>query len=206
MDYRFEHTRAQRLADLAGVLHDLELTIQACDEFLGNPTVGSVGAILVSRSIATFAIVTYCRTMAKGVRSGISQAQLDLVSPRLRQRHEHLKNVRDKFIAHSVNHFEENFVEVELEKSDSGVIKLAKLGTDHSRHATFSSADLADLKELAEALLEVINEEYDAEFDLVWDYLESLTPADLQAALKAPTDTGWKSSDTPRKRFGRGSS
>lgn len=206
MNYRFERADAQRLADLAGVLHDLELSIQACDEFLSNPVVGSVRAILISRSLATFAIVTYCRTMASGVRSGISTEQLALLPSHLQQRHDYLKGIRDKFIAHSVNHFEENFVEVELEKSDSGLVKVSSLSTDHTRHATFSNADMIGLRELAEALLEVMNTEYDAEFDRVWDTLESLAPAELLAVLTAPSGRGYKPPHTPRKRFDQHSS
>lgn len=206
MNYRFERADAQRLADLAGVLHDLELSIQACDEFLSSPAVGSVRAILISRSLATFAIVTYCRTMASGVRSGISASQLALLPSHLQQRHDCLKGIRDKFIAHSVNHFEENFVEVDLEKSDSGSVKLSSLSTDHTRHAIFSCTDMIGLKELAEALLEVMNTEYDAEFDRVWDTLDSLEPAELLAVLTAPSDRGYKPPQAPRKRFGQYSS
>jgi hypothetical protein len=198
--FRLEHPIAQRLADLAGVEHDLKLSIRACERFLSGPTVGSEDAILTSRSLATFAIITYCRTISSGVRSGISESCVAALPQRLREAHETFKNIRDKFVAHSVNHFEENSVQIGLDHSGS---KVATVGTLHSRTATFSIEQISDLKSLAEALLEMVNSEYDAECDRVWDFLAPMQPAELQSVLITPSDTPRPSKPphTARKRF-----
>lgn len=195
---RLEHPVAQRLADLAGVRHDLELAIRACDRFLSSPTVGSEDAVLVSRSLATFAIITYCRTISSGVRSGISEVNLAELPPHHREAHDTFKHTRDKFVAHSVNHFEENAVEIGLDQPESGTPKVATVGTSHTRLATFSKEQIAELQALAEALLAITESEYDSELDRVWDFLDSLPPSTLQSTLVTANRSSSKPAHTRR--------
>jgi hypothetical protein len=199
---QLEHPIAQRLADLAGVRYDLELVTRACDHFLANQTVGSEEAILLSRSLATFAIVTYCRTIASGVRSGVSESHLAALAKRLQNSHETFKAIRDKFVAHSVNYFEENAVQVGLEYSESGTIKVVTVGTLHSRAATFSKEQIGELKELADAVQAVVALEYRSEKDRVWDFLESLPPSELQSTLTTRSRKSFKAPHQARKRLG----
>lgn len=199
---QLEHPIAQRLADLAGVKYDLELVTRACDHFLANPTVGSEEAILLSRSLATFAIVTYCRTISSGVRSGVSESHLAALPERLQTSHQTFKAIRDKFVAHSANYFEENTVQVGLEYSESGAVKVATVGTHHSRAATFSKEQIGDLRELANAVQAVVALEYRSEKDRIWDFLESLPLAELQSTLKTPPKKSFKTPHQTRKRLG----
>jgi hypothetical protein len=203
-ELQLEHPAAQRLADLAGVLGDLQLVIRACDRFLSIPKVGSETAILDSRSLATFAIVTYCRTMTTGVRSGISQSNLSLLPERLQASHAKFKDIRDKFVAHSVNYSEENAVQVKLDDSDPNNPQITSIGTIHSRVATFSNEDLLELRELATTMLQAIDAEYDKESDKVWEFLEQLPPTELQRVLKLPPRSTYRPHSAARRRFSGG--
>lgn len=121
----FRHPIAKRYADLAGVQRDLELTADACLFFASRPSVGSDENIQVSRAIGTFAIVTYGRTFGSNVRAGIERAVIDDLPDDLQKVHREVKDMRDKFVAHSVNFDEDNVVNVKVQTDDSGPASLS---------------------------------------------------------------------------------
>lgn len=191
-DFGFEHPKAQRLADLAGIMRDLELSVEACELFLRSPSVGSRDAILSSKAIGAFAILTYFRTFSTGVRSGIARQAVDRLAPHLQSVHTKLKAVRDQYLAHSVNQQEVNSVGVVLQSDNS----LHAIGTVHSRPAAFSCEDIRDLRELAQALMVHMDEEYGLEFNALWDFLVSL-PVEgrlklLQAKPGSSVNLDWR--------------
>lgn len=167
-----KHSKVQRLADLAGIMNDLRLTVRACDLFLADPNIGSEETILKSKAIGSFAILTYFRTLANGVRTGITTEQLSRLPQEHINTHSYLKNVRDKYLAHSVNNQEENLVEVTFTEDRS---LIEELSTSHTRPATFKTEDISSLRALTEALMEIADEEWESEFDLAWDFVESMT-------------------------------
>lgn len=181
--FHLEHPIAQRLADLAGIANDLRLVIRSADIFLSSPTIGSEEAIVASKGIASFALITYFRTLGTGVRSGITIQQVRNLPDNLRAAHSRLKKVRDGYVAHSLNSLERNVVEVTIASDGIGI---ESLGTAHSRPATFSSEDMLALKALAEALSTVVEEESDIEWNRVWDFIESMPIHERGNALSAP--------------------
>lgn len=94
-DLVIKHREAQRLADLAGVLGDLTLTMRTCDLFLGSPNVGSDEAILRSKALASFAIITYFRTVAQNCRTGVTSEQISRLAPHQQAAHQKFKAIRD---------------------------------------------------------------------------------------------------------------
>lgn len=185
-ELELRHPIAQRLADLAGIEHDLELCIRACNKFISEKSTGSEDAILTSRSIATFAIISYFRTISTGVRSGISESHIKLLPEHLRIQHDVFKSIRDKFVAHSINQFEENSVQIGLVR-ESEARRIDTISTIHSRTATFSKVQISELMSLAQALIQIVGEEYDSESNRVWKFLESLPAATLDSILRSPT-------------------
>lgn len=181
--FHLEHPIAQRLADLAGISNDLRLVVRSADLCLSTPTVGSEAAIIGSKGIASFALITYFRTLGTGVRSGISIDQVRKLPPNLLVTHNRLKEVRDGYVAHSLNSLERNVVEVTIANDGIGI---ESLGTSHSRPGTFSSDDMLALKTLAEALTSIVDEESDTEFDRVWDFIESMPAHERSKVLSAP--------------------
>lgn len=183
LKFQVEHPVAQRLADLSGIANDLRLAIRAADVFLLSSTVGSEAEIISSKSLASFAIITYFRTLATGVRTGVRLDQIQKLSPALQRTHHRLKTVRDGYIAHSLNSLERNIVEVELSPEGAAI---ETLSTTHSRPGTFSREDVLALKELAEALLELVDQEFDTEFDQVWEFLEAMPLQERSKILSVP--------------------
>ena len=100
---------AIRLADLSGILWDLQRTRQFAEtlavEFTANKTNWEIVEPL---SIA--ATVMYSRPFVSGVRCHLGEQDLKILSSEQRAAHDYLRAYRDKHIAHSVNAFEENNV------------------------------------------------------------------------------------------------
>lgn len=173
--YQVDHPEAQRLADVAGIKQDLKEVVKSAELFLSSPNDGSETAILTSNAIATFAIVTYFRTLASAVRSGVSIDQIRRLPAELQRVHERMKSIRDHYLAHSINNQEENAVEVTF---DTNGMSIKTLGTSHSRPATFSYSEISSLKKLAKNLISILEEEYRCELDRVWEFVESLPESD----------------------------
>jgi hypothetical protein len=182
-----EHPIAQRLADLAGIEHDLTIVMRTCDLFLGSPSVGSEEAVVRSNAIGAFAIITYFRTLANGVRGGVTAAQLEILPQSLKESHAQLKNVRDHYLAHSINRQEINVVEICFKEDGKSI---DSLGTNHSRPATFSNSEIASLKSLAESVQQIISAEYSQELDKVWDFIEGLSEGERSAVLREHKTAG----------------
>jgi hypothetical protein len=183
IDRLLEHPIAQRLADLAGIKHDLELVVRACDLFASQSQIGSDEAILQAKAVGTFCIINYFRTLPNSFRSGIPRKMIDDLPPILRNLHDDLKETRDYYVAHSINMQELNRVTVSLNADGT----LNTIGTSHQRPANFSYQQIRDLRELASTLGELIDGEWDVEFGKVWDFLENLSRAGRQEVLSANT-------------------
>lgn len=196
-----DHAIAQRLADLAGIEHDLTIVMRTCDLFLRSPSVGAEDALVGSNAIAAFAIITYFRTLSSGVRGGVTSAQIDSLPRSLREAHLRLRNVRDRYLAHSVNQQEANIVTVSL--NDDGPT-ISSVGTEHSRPATFSNSDVILLRSLAEAVKSIVDRERSRELDSVWDFVAGLTNSERESVLREYMAPGlyWDWNRT-RRRLGQ---
>lgn len=197
--FHLEHPIAQRLADLSGIANDLRLTVRAADLFLSLPTVGSEEAIVGSKGLASFAIITYFRTLATGVRSGVNLSQIEKLPPAMQRSHHELKAIRDGYVAHSKSGLERTVVEVVLTEDGTGI---HTLGTMHSRPGTFSKEHILSLRALAEALHSLVDEEYDLEFNRVWDFLENMPANERSRILTPPEPYGAPSPQKKRHRLG----
>lgn len=180
--YILDSKRSQRLADLMGIEEDLERVIAACNKFLSRQVSGSKELILQSNAMATFALISYVRTLPNGSRSGISASAIDLLPEALKNSHNRLKKIRDEFVAHSVNRQEDNYTRVEVDLATGNITGLESV---HERDAHFSKSEMLALRELAEVLLVVTSREYDKEYDSVLAYIRSLPTDEI---LKLPTE------------------
>ena len=154
---------AKRYADLTGVLTDLRDVKSLCERFLkqfdssADPDWADLEVLCVA------AIIRYGRTFPSGVRKGIDHQLTTKLAEDDLAAHEFFKNSRDKWIAHSVNPFEENQLIVWLRPRELpgspvvGVaiqqIRITSLGPPDMNRLLSLSSTLAKLVE-AELLLE----------------------------------------------------
>ena len=201
----FENKEAQRLADLNGVVSDLELVVSICDQFLRIDHTSSSESLLLSQSLFIAAVVTYGRTQGTGVRSGVTLQQIERMPEALREFHKYFKDIRDKFVAHSANAFEENHVKLYLMPEERGERSVSSIGLGHARVATLSYEDMENLKDLGVAVLAIVNDEMNIELERLLQFAQSLPVEDFYNAPEPrPFSGGNASPAKARKRLGEG--
>ena len=160
---------AQRLADLTSVLHDLETVSTHCDLFLRRKLseIADIGEMYAHAALGITALMSYGRTIESRVREGIS---LDILSKAgakegsdLWKIHQHSKNLRDKWIAHSVNPFENYRVRAHLAPEELGARNITSISVHGHRVTSTSGREMAELRQLAIALIKVVAQEIEEE-------------------------------------------
>ncbi len=142
---------AECLADLAGISRDLETTIAFCD-ILTELLETRQGNQVLLEAVFAAALVRYIRPFSKGVRAKIPDCILSSLPPDLSKFHELVKNLRDKYIAHSVNAFEENQVVAYLRAEEGGPPRVDSISVQETRLNCLAQGDIKKLKELCNAV------------------------------------------------------
>jgi hypothetical protein len=201
----FENKEAQRLADLNGITYDLHLVGSICDQFLQIENNFSTESSLISQCLFISAVVTYGRTLNSGVRSGVTRQQIEQLPIELQEQHQYFKDIRDKFIAHSVNAFEENCVKIYLTPEERGERSVSSIGLGHSRVIALSHQDMQSLKNLAAIVLAIVKYEMKYEEDRLLQFARSLPVDDFYNAPEPTAFYGGNSSPgNVRKKPGEG--
>jgi hypothetical protein len=123
--YDFCVPEAQRLADLAGIRMDLESAIEYCDLHIEiDPTEAAISPRErlrrehTRRALCRAFLVMYGRSWGwgSGVRAGLDDSYRKRLSHGALQLHATVKDLRDKWVAHAVNHFDDVRVGVDVEQ------------------------------------------------------------------------------------------
>jgi hypothetical protein len=117
---------SQRLADLCGALNDLNEAIRYCDLHIEiDPTEGGISIEEMLRrdhtrnALCRAAFTSYGRCFGTGVRASLDSDLVKRLPAHLQDRHAQVKNLRDKWVAHSVNSFED--VRIRIDATQTGV-------------------------------------------------------------------------------------
>lgn len=199
----FQVPEAQRLADLTGVATDLDMTMEICQTYLEFEEQKVRSDLWKKLSLSMTAVVMYVRTSTSGVRAGVTADQLQALPDHLREFHSYIKNLRDKWVAHSVNALEETNVVVCPTPKEKGVREITQVTTQHRFTCTLSFKEASLLIELSQALKTIIDAEIEAEKARLLEFARSL-----------PVDTFYDEPDryklkrvasgpgAPRQRYG----
>lgn len=100
---------AEVLADLYSVQYDLEIATHL------SKVSREMGATrphdsLAVEGLVTAALIRYCRCFSTNVRLGLRRVDIESLDAETLANHDYFKDLRDKFVAHSANPFEENWV------------------------------------------------------------------------------------------------
>ena len=133
-------------------------------------------------ALCVAAVISYGRTIATGVRSGVTLEQIGRLPEHLQEAHRYFKDYRDKFAAHSVNAFEENSVKVYLVPEERGPRAVSSISTQHSRVQMLSPYDMTGLRDLAKALFKIVSADAELERQAVLSHAQSLPIDSLYAA------------------------
>lgn len=103
-----KHKEAAVLADLYSINYDLGLATHLAKA--ARKAAANGEDTIVVEGIITASLIRYFRCFATNVRLGLVRSDLAELNDKLLKQHDYFKHLRDKFVAHSVNPFEENWV------------------------------------------------------------------------------------------------
>jgi hypothetical protein len=149
------------LADLNGMMIDLQNTIDFCNDLQKLYRAGNYGVTLVD-ALSTAILVRYCRSFVSGVRLNIKHDEVKTLSSEEIDAHKIYMSLRNKHIAHSVNDLEENkvvayYIEERPEEGFNGI------SVQHGRVISLSSQDLDTIVSLCGKFIEYIDAEMKVE-------------------------------------------
>jgi len=108
-------------------------------------------------------IVKYARPFVSGVRRRLGEDALLTLTPEQRDKHNRFYAIRDKYIAHSVNKFEENQPVARYWRERVQDEGISSVDCIHHRVAGLSERELHDIIELATALIEYVDNQLKTE-------------------------------------------
>ncbi len=103
-------------ADLRSIASDLTFVISICDLLLDDPEeqagtdASNEKRILTRLAMWNAAVVAYARCFTTGVRTRLDSTAIDPLPLQAKTSHQYFSDSRNKFIAHSVNRFDESVV------------------------------------------------------------------------------------------------
>lgn len=189
-DYRFVNLNipeACLLADLVSQAEDLQAIADWCDLALAEFSKGS-SVVGLHEALTNAAVVRYSRCFAKGVREKIPNTLLCGLPENQNTDHEFFIALRNQYIAHSVNVFEETKIVAYLVPEEIGPRGVASIGIQHVRLGSLGAQHFNRLKALSLELhrrVSIIIHEEERKV--------------LDAARKLPVDGLYSQVDPPMK-------
>jgi hypothetical protein len=223
--YDFSVPQAQRLADLSGIRDDLRAVQQICSysvseiktilsraakDTQGHPVeLGHLAFMSLSDvekvvlgALFEAAVIRYFRAFGKAHRKNIPEAWVKSLQSELQETHQYLKDLRDKFIAHSENSFEDTRVLLFLEDGADGPEAVSNITVSEGR--TFlglNNIALGRLQVLVGVLSKMTDEAIKQETESLLAFARTVSTADIR---RRPMDYNPPSDQDvgkPRKRF-----
>lgn len=190
---------AKLLADLTGILNDLKATIDICDLFLQERSRNA--ELILLESLIAAVVVRYARSFKSGVRSRVPTEILDNLTDEQKNIHDWIIGLRDKYVAHSVNAFEENTVVAYLVPEERGPKNVSSISVQQQRLVSLSNEEIAQLKSLSIVISENVTKLLELENKKVLEIARTLPMEELyNQKAKAPKLASRKDVLTPRKR------
>jgi len=99
---------AARLADLTGIRNDLRTAREFAVLLKDNYRAKTDDKLRATEALQIAALIRYCRPFGTGVRLKLNPNDLVSLTDQERKAHRRLIDIRDKFVAHSINAFEDS--------------------------------------------------------------------------------------------------
>lgn len=147
--------KAQRLADLWAIHADIYESLQYIYSYLALKGLNTPD-FLARKALSNAALLSYARSFVTGVRTRIIKDAMQSFTEAELCHHHSLMEIRNKWIAHSVNNFETHQVKLEVVRSSSGEMIPKKLLCGVQHPISLSDDEVGALEELAEKVLTVV--------------------------------------------------
>lgn len=200
--YDFSIPEAQWLSDLYSIESDLENVIRICNKCeklskeliipIEQRTLEWFEDYQMFGDLTFAAIIWYGRTFGSGIRKTIPKQWIDKMPINLQKEHNYFKELRNKYIAHSVNKLEDNQIFVLLSPQIGENQKPKHITVEKGRLIAISSEKVVMLKNLSEYLMKIITEEVEKEKSQLLKLASSKTLEEIKArkteSTKVPSE------------------
>src|SRR3989344_1163128 len=147
---------AELLADLYGIVFDLNRAAKLCSKAVEFSKFPDRDYELIEGLVAA-AIVRYFRCFSKGVRCWLHPKDIENLGKDLLEDHDYFKAIRDKYVAHSVNPFEETFVTASASERDGVKFPIRSVNPGHHR-VMLSEFEAKSLEKLVDKVTAEVGE------------------------------------------------
>jgi hypothetical protein len=195
--------RAQRLADYWAIHADIYESLQYIYSYRALNDSDSPD-FLARKALSNAALLCYARSFVTGVRTRISEEATRTFTTAELRHHLDLMEIRNKWIAHSVNDFETHQVKLEVACLPSGEMVPKKLLCGVQHPISLSGEEIGALEGLAEKVLAIAMDLLHQEEMLV---LSSISAEDLAGLKVDPAAFKCKESSrhpSARRKFFQG--
>jgi hypothetical protein len=165
MKFDFCIPEAQGLADLIGAKLDLDSALKYCDlhieidvEEPGLDVHELIRRESTRQGLSRAAIVTYGRCWGGGVRKPLPEVLLPRLTPPSRIIHQQVIDIRNKWAAHSVNHFDDVRVYVQVNEGGDESSRIS-VGVQTQSVAGFRQAFMIPMQKLCQELYQLVQVE-----------------------------------------------
>lgn len=184
----FCNAHSQRLADLSSHQYDLNNSVRFCDLHIEiDPTEAGISSEEFMRrehtrwALCRAAFTSYGRCFGSGIRPGLNSDIVARLSDELKQRHQQVKDLRDKWVAHSVNHFDDIRIRIQATVDESGELQSRSVAIASQMVGTFVMSWMIAYRELFKAVLLLVEEEIQNETSTLSEIVNRMTLSELMA-------------------------
>jgi hypothetical protein len=160
-----------RLADLYEIRLDLQAAAQWCEEAIRFGQ--TIEGLTVAQGLTTAAVIRYARCFVSGVRLSLKTDDLAGLDAATLASHAYFLDLRNRFVAHAVNAFEETYVTATVSQRDG--VKQPVTGVNAGQLRLVLAAGAAmDLYELTQKVTSIVAASIATEERQVLAFLQSL--------------------------------
>jgi hypothetical protein len=190
---------AQALADYTGIEQDLRSARDFAELYLREwPKQEMAPQLLEALMIAT--IVRYARPFVTGIRLSLP-APADILTNEEFAKHRRFRDIRDKYIAHSVNAFEENPPVARYWVETVQVDGIDSIECMHGRIVGLGEDDFRDILHLTNTWLAFVQEKLREEKAKVLKIVRGLPLEKILQGYRGPVNLDTSRPDKRRKPF-----
>ena len=177
---------AHRLSDMYGVLIDLRWVVGACRK-LGRLLENPRGDIMEMEAYQAAVIVRYGRCFNSGARTAflLDAEWIEGLDADMRETHRRFDALRDKHIAHSVNDWELNTPEAQVQFAEGKPPHVVAVHVGHHYIVATSAESIENLRALTSALLARVEREYEQERERMLQLARAIPADELERRAKA---------------------
>jgi len=146
---------AHRFADLNGIKQDLEWVIRVGPKYFEYKKQLNFD---LTESLFIALVVKYGRVHAIGERRRIPAQWIKCLPEEELEAHNYVINLRNKYVAHSVNNFEENIPVAYIKDINSENPEFNQVSVQHTQVVAVSREDINLIIGLAKKFLEQVND------------------------------------------------